>query len=372
MNYQLYNPGEKSGAGDGDNKRKPDALSITIVTEDLRPPLDEGAKKTIFCIIRSLAKLGCTVSVYTQYENASLEQPFLLPGNKFLFGYRFCRHLRAQTQDCILYIPASSGTIGAFFRAIAIKTQSFSKPMALMCLQFRKLPAFTRYLGFNRYIDLIFTQSQTSSEVYQSIGCKTILLPGGVDKSIFKPVNNQEKHGIRRQYGLQESDQIVLHVGHCNRGRNLLVLTRLARLGFRVILIASMSTAIDQTVFDELEQAEVIVITDYIENIQHYYQMADCYLFPVFNPSSAIDAPLSVLEAMACNLPVVTTRFGALPGMFRAGNGLYFGNTDEQMVSLVQQAVEEDDCRTFAMISSYSWEYIASTISSALQNTLNL
>ena len=97
--------------------------------------------------------------------------------------------------------------------------------------------------------------------------------------------------------------------------------------------------------------------------------MADCYLFPVFHATSAIDAPLSVLEAMACNLPIVTTRFGALPGMFQSGNGFYYGDTEEEIVRMVKQAVEEQDCRTFEMVSPYSWDNAASTILETLQET---
>jgi glycosyltransferase involved in cell wall biosynthesis len=139
----------------------------------------------------------------------------------------------------------------------------------------------------------------------------------------------------------------------------------------KVILVASTSTAIDRELLIELRESGVIVITDFVESIQHYYQMANCYLFPVLQPTSAIDAPLSVLEAMACNLPVVTTRFGALRDMFQPGNGFYYGDTEEEIVDMVHQALAEPDCRTFEKASHYSWENVASSILETLQEANN-
>jgi glycosyltransferase involved in cell wall biosynthesis len=199
-----------------------------------------------------------------------------------------------------------------------------------------------------------------------------MLLPGGVDHGIFRPVSKQEKCSLRSKYGFRDTDQIVLHVGHCNRDRNVMPLARLVKLGVKVILIVSTSTPIDHDLLVELRQSGMMVITDFIENIQHYYQIADCYLFPVLRSTSAIDAPLSVLEAMACNLPVVTTRFGALLDMFQPGHGLYYGDTEEEIVEMVNQALAEADCRTFEKVSDYSWENVASNILETLQEANNL
>ncbi len=79
-----------------------------------------------------------------------------------------------------------------------------------------------------------------------------MLLPCGVDRKIFQPASKQEKHLLRLKYGFQDDDQIVLHVGHCKRYRNVMILARLVELGFRVILVASTSTEIDHDLLDEL------------------------------------------------------------------------------------------------------------------------
>jgi len=367
LNNSRCNPGKKSSMPHGPMPSRLDAPRIAVITEDLRLPLDEGAKKTAYNLIRALENRGANVLVFTQYKNHLERNTFQLPWNKFLFGYSFGHNLRAQSSHVFIYIPSSSGTIGAFVRAAMIKAQSPGIPLALLNLQYRELPAFARHLSLRWCVDIIFTQSQVSMEVFRSFGCKTILLPGGVDHTIFRPVGKQEKHLLRLKYGFQEADQIVLHVGHCNRDRNVITLARLVESGFKVILIASTSTAIDHDLLVELRRSGVTVIADFIENVQHFYQMADCYLFPVLRATSAIDAPLSVLEAMACNLPIVTTRFGALPSMFQPGNGLYYWDTDEEIVGMVKQAVEEQECRTLEKVSHYSWDSVALAILETLE-----
>jgi glycosyltransferase involved in cell wall biosynthesis len=367
LSTKKLNPSEKSKASYGHIADQLDALRIAIIAEELRLPLDEGAKKTSFHLIQSFINKGAKVFVFTRYENPLLDDAFQLPRNKFLFRYSFGRYLRAQSPDFILYIPSASGTIGAFVRAALLKTQSSSAPLALLSMQYRKLPAWARYFGLRRHADIVFTQSRASMEVFRSFGCKTVLLPGGVDQTVFRPASKQEKRRLRLEHGFQDADRIVLHVGHCNRHRNVAVLAQLVRLGYRVIMIASTTTAIDRALLAELRESGVTVITDFAENIQHFYQLTDCYLFPVFRATSAIDAPLSVLEAMACNLPIVTTRFGVLPDMFQPGKGFYYGDTDEEIIGLVKQAVEEQGCRTSEMVSPYSWDNLASTILETLQ-----
>ena len=63
--------------------------------------------------------------------------------------------------------------------------------------------------------------------------------------------------------------------------------------------------------------------------------MSDLYVFPVVNNTEAIDMPLSVLEAMSCSLPVISTRFGGLVDYFEEDTGFrYFNTTDRKSTRL--------------------------------------
>ena len=74
--------------------------------------------------------------------------------------------------------------------------------------------------------------------------------------------------------------------------------------------------------------------------------------------------PLSVLEAMACNLPAVCTRFGALNDLLPNGRtgdatGLLLGRAPEDLPKLVDRARAMGLSRTRGLVEGMSWGNVA-------------
>src|SRR5256886_12124287 len=113
--------------------------------------------------------------------------------------------------------------------------------------------------------------------------------------------------------GLQPEERVVLHVGHAQPGRNLGVLAELTRAGQVVVFIVSPRFAPDRSVAAELRAAGVRLVTGGLPDIRVAYWAADSYVFPTVESHSAVAVPLSVLEALACGVPVATTVFDGLP-----------------------------------------------------------
>ena len=114
-----------------------------------------------------------------------------------------------------------------------------------------------------------------------------------------------------------------------------------------------------------LKASGVTIIQKHIDNIEEIYQMSDCYIFPVVERSGAVGFPLSVIEAMACNLPVVSMRFEALPYFLTDGNGVYFVSSDAEMVSKVKEisrnCITNDNC---LQAMDFSWARVSEKIMS--------
>ena len=70
--------------------------------------------------------------------------------------------------------------------------------------------------------------------------------------------------------------------------------------------------------------------------------------------------PLSVLEAMACNLPIITTAFSGLTEAFPAGESLkYVDHTDSFLSHIQQMQATQATPQTREMVKAYSWPAIA-------------
>jgi glycosyltransferase involved in cell wall biosynthesis len=148
------------------------------------------------------------------------------------------------------------------------------------------------------------------------------LIPMGVDMEKFKPIREiDKKKRLRKKYGIPLESYSLLHIGHLKIDRNIEFLRTLQNKDTQVIFAISTSTrkhdANQDQIKEDLISSGMILIDKYIENIEELYQLSDCYIFPVENPMAAISLPLSILEANACRIPVVTTPF---QGIIQLGN----------------------------------------------------
>jgi glycosyltransferase involved in cell wall biosynthesis len=86
--------------------------------------------------------------------------------------------------------------------------------------------------------------------------------------------------------------------------------------------------------------------------------MADCYVFPTISGNS-IFTPLSVLEAMSCNLPVISTRFDGLLKCFIGVGGLLIVDSEKGFLDSIR-SIKNDPINidTRENIIPYSWEDI--------------
>jgi len=334
-------------------------MKICVISEGLSSPLDEGFKKFAFGLMRALSqehevlgmsRRGLMVDGYTVHG---------VRMNRLLLNGGLWRRIRRFSPQAICYVPSSSATFNSYLRARILKWSWPGARVVLVSLQPRNLSAamarWARRLG----PDVVVTQSQDAARALVERGLTARAMPSGVDLETFTPVSADRKQELRHRYGLPSGCFLTLHVGHINVHRAVHLLGDVqAEPGVQVLLVASTSTPQDEHLVAGLEKVGVRIWRRYLPRIHEIYQLADCYLFPVSSPTAAIELPLSVLEAMACNLPVVTTRYGALGDLFQPGDGLVFAATPEEFRSAISLVKKGLPIRTRAMVESYSWDRV--------------
>ena len=217
--------------------------------------------------------------------------------------------------------------------------------------------------------NLVLAQSYEMEGIFKKLGCKTEFLPCGVDTRRFGPDLAMTKDELREKHRINKEKFIILHIGSIKEGRNIQLLGKLQKKNNQVVIVGSTSTGIDQKTYQQLKRAGCLIWTNYFERMEEIYALSDCYVFPVVpkkdimgrHIADSIEMPLSVLEAMSCNLPVITTKFGALPRIFKEGNGLIFAETETEedfIYGLKEIKNGGVEVRTREKVLPCSWENV--------------
>lgn len=152
---------------------------------------------------------------------------------------------------------------------------------------------------------------------------KIHLLYNTIDTNLFKPIPDLDTVSLRKKLGLATDSKILIFTGRLTWEKGIDKL--LASLDFletanvEVLIVGSISFKIENTSSYEIElkaMAEkyknIVHFTGYIEHAElpKLYNLADIAVLPSMWEEPA---GLTMLEAMACGTPVITTKSGGIP-----------------------------------------------------------
>ena len=219
--------------------------------------------------------------------------------------------------------------------------------------------------------DLTLIQSYETEALFH--GCRMAFLPNGVDTKRFMPVSNESKLLLRDKYGINRDAFVVLHVGSVKNGRGIGFLKTIKEEGHEVILVGNKSMGIENDIYNNIMRSGCKSWLDHLDKIEDIYNISDCYFFPTppINTSNSIELPLSVLEAMSCNLPIVTTKFGALTRVFEEGNGLiYIDKLEDSLPAIKKIKSGAVTIKTRSKVLPYEWKMINKRLIDCYENLL--
>lgn len=192
----------------------------------------------------------------------------------------------------------------------------------------------------------------------------------GINTEKFKPVTNEKAKELKKKYGFDENMPLVIHVGHCSYGRGLEDFLYLnADLYNRLIVSSGMFE--DKHTLDILKKSGIHVFSEYMDNVNEIYQMADAYLFPTKSDEFVISTPLSVMEALACGTPVIAYRsFHKLSSININNNeAITFVDSADMLADAVKSAVQHKSVTSY-LSNAESWDEISKQIFVLLKENL--
>jgi glycosyltransferase involved in cell wall biosynthesis len=274
------------------------------------------------------------------------------------------RAVRAARPELLIYVPYSGLTSKSLLRHAVLRSAARPRLDVLVVLQstprVRRLPAVGPP-------GLLACASERLRAAHGALGRDSEVLPPVIDLDRFRRASG-ERAAIRRQLGLAPDRPTALHVGHLRASRGLDPLIELAAEGaMQVVVIASTATAPEPGIEERLRDAGAIVKREYLPSIERWYQAADVYLFPVVDLQGSIEIPLSVLEAMACAVPVLSTPFGGLPSLFAANECLRFV-APEQLAAGAMAMVGVDGSSNRSAVRPMNEDAFARALGRALQS----
>lgn len=161
---------------------------------------------------------------------------------------------------------------------------------------------------------------------------QVITIYNGVDLERFNPsVRGRFRGQVRNKWGIAAREMVVLFVGNDFRRKGLMPLLQatgiLRQKGMRikVMIVGRDSPGPFVRTCQRLEIREQVTFLGTMERVEEAYAGSDLFVLPTYYDPFGF----SCLEALACGLPVITTRYaGASEVIEEGGNGMVISSPE--------------------------------------------
>jgi glycosyltransferase involved in cell wall biosynthesis len=181
---------------------------------------------------------------------------------------------------------------------------------------------------------------------------KVTYVPMGVDTTLFRPISKEKSRQI---LGLKNDLLYTLFVGRLSPSKGLGVLidafADIAKKNPRVNLILIGPSTVEEKMYYQkkiksLELEKRVQIAGFFPSriLALYYNAADIFVFPSLSESFGV----SLIEAMACGLPVVASYTGVAPNVIRNGENGFLINpgNKEELIDRITLLLDNDGLRS--------------------------
>ncbi|HOI18499.1 MAG TPA: glycosyltransferase family 4 protein [Candidatus Woesearchaeota archaeon] len=228
-------------------------------------------------------------------------------------------------------------------------------------------------------VDLIMVPSNEVGEKISSLGVKSnkVAIRLGVNLKNFHPAINKEE--AKQKLGIDKNSIVIGFCGRLAREKNLKVLYRaFRRLKMDIKHKNPKLLIVGDGILDIKEQFSKLpdtILVGSVDNPQDYYQAMDIFVLPSFTETTG----LVLLEAMASQIPVISSKVGIASEIIKNGkNGYLFDPySDYELYKILKKLSLETEIREkigkagMELIHNrFSWENTTTSISDLMDTYL--
>lgn len=342
--------------------------------------LTGGAERYAVELTRRLMKKGHEIDLYARYADERLIEglhhvrvpnrcTFSSAGNSLSFARETARllggkhydvvhsHERGYRQDVL--------TVHTFSYKSGLRKYSLLRRMDMTFLSYRSWIYLWLEKRQMEALRLVAVSELIRKDIRQHFNRSegVHVIPPGVDPDLFHPAWIAEhREPLRKELGIGHDEMVVLFVGSEFRRKGLDLLIPAIGRGMRLVVVghnerpehykrlADTHGIRDRIRFAGLEKSD----------IRRFYAIADVVALPSLSDAFG----MSILEAMACGIPVITSRGAGVSSLVSQGENGFIASDSAEIASSLIRLLDPSlrmilGAAAVKTAENHSWESVA-------------
>ena len=322
---------------------------ILLVTRPIAPPWDEASKNFAFYLAKNTPdfKFGILTNGILPNLPENIEQKPIYQSNRFGFLQKLqllFNLKKLQKEFNILHFLFTPTKINSFWLKNLTKNSGIKTIQTVATLREDLYSdAEIKSLLFG---DWIITYSDYAKNKLHQLGFNNVerIYPG-IDLMEYK--KKEKNPELMAKYGFKNDDFIINFTGEYSRLNAIDdVITAFVEIALQIphaklSLAVRIKNAKDQakkmSVWEKLKNANLLDRVAFHDDgtylMSDIYNLCDISIFPVQNMQGKFDIPLAVIEAMACEKPVIISDLPILQEIAKAENSVIIKSGDAQQLA---------------------------------------